>query len=86
MMRKPFAAAGIALNLLLTGCASAHTVDILGSYFPFWLISMVFGIAVAFASRVVFVRLKIEPYLGPLTVIYLCVMICASGFIWLFIS
>ena len=70
---------------LLTGCASANNIEVVGSYFPYWLICMVVGVAAAFASRVLFVRLKIEPYLGPLTLIYVCVMVGVACLAWLLI-
>ena len=67
----------------MTGCGSASNIEVVGSYFPFWLICMVVGVLVAFASRVLFVRLKIEPYLGPLSLIYVCVMVGAACLFWL---
>jgi hypothetical protein len=69
---------------LLTGCAGANNIEVVGSYFPYWLICMVVGVLGAFASRVLFVRLKIEPYLGPLTLIYVCVMVGVACLAWLF--
>ncbi len=71
---------------LISGCARANSVDVMGSYFPYWLICMVVGVVAAFASRVLFVRLKIEPYLGPLSLIYLCVMVGAACLAWLLVS
>ena len=71
---------------LISGCASANVIDVMGSYFPYWLICMVVGVAAAFASRVLFVRLKIEPYLGPLSLIYVCVMVGVGCLIWLLVS
>jgi YtcA family len=70
---------------LLAGCASANNIEVVGSYFPYWLLCMVVGVSAAFASRILFVRLKIEPYLGPLTLIYVCVMVGVACLAWLII-
>ncbi len=79
---------GIALAscTCLTGCGGSHVVDVLGSYFPVWLLCMIVGVAAAFGSRALFLRFKIEPYVGPLPVIYLCVVVAVSCLIWLLIS
>ncbi len=76
-------AAVVVLCLLLDSCNSAHALDVVGAYFPFWLLSMLIGVVAAFASRYLFVRLKIEPYLSPLTITYLCVMISVACLTWL---
>ncbi len=78
--------ASIASLSLMTGCGNASNIEVVGSYFPYWLLCMVVGVVVAFASRVLFVRLKIEPYLGPLTLIYVCVMVGAACLVWLLFS
>ena len=70
----------------LTGCAGSHVIDVLGSYFPFWLLCMLLGVAAAFAARALFLKLKIEPYVGPLPLIYLCVVIAISCLTWLVVS
>lgn len=72
--------------LLLSGCAGSHNVNMFGSYFPIWLICMILGVATAFGARALFVRLRIEPYVGPPTLIYLCIMIGASCLMWLVFS
>ncbi len=69
----------------LTGCAGPHVIDVLGSYFPVWLLCMLLGVGAAFASRALFLRFKIEPYVGPLPVIYLCVLVAVSCLTWLLI-
>ena len=76
----------VAAFSLISGCESDHIVDVMGSYFPYWLICMIFGVVAAFASRVLFVRLKIEPYLGPLSLIYVCVMVGVACLVWLLVS
>ncbi len=47
---------------------------------------MLVGVAVCFAAHAAFLRFKIEPYVGPLPLIYLCVVVAVSCLIWLLIS
>ena len=43
----------------------APSVNILGSFFPAWLISIVTGIVLTVLVRQVFVATRIAPYLRP---------------------
>ncbi len=70
----------------LAGCGGSHVVDVLGSYFPVWLLCMLLGVAAAFAARSLFLRFRIEPYVGPLPLIYLGVVVLISCLAWLLIS
>lgn len=71
---------------LLTGCGGSHIVDVLGSYFPVWLLCMLLGVAAAFAVHALLLKFKIVPYVGPLPLIYLCVVIAVSCLAWLIVS
>lgn len=56
-------------------------VNIAGANFPAWLLCAIVGAVLAAAFRPVFVASKIEPYLGPLLLIYPCLAIllgCAT--------
>ncbi len=77
---------GLASCSYLTGCGGSHVINVLGSYFPIWLLCMVLGVAAAFLARLLFLRFKIEPYVGPLPLIYLCVVISVSCLTWLLFS
>lgn len=68
---------------VFTGCAGSHIVDVLGSYFPFWLLCMLLGVVAAFVARTLFLKLKIESYVGPTPLIYLCVVIAISCLAWM---
>ncbi len=88
--KRPAFVLGAASALLgcgtLTGCAGTHVVNVLGSYFPFWLLCMVLGVAAAFVAHALFLKFKIEPHVGPLPVIYLCVIVAVSCLAWLLVS
>jgi len=44
---------------LLTGCSRAPTFDIVGSFFPAWLVCLFLGILLAVFARWLLVRLKV---------------------------
>jgi len=44
---------------LLTGCSRAPTFDILGSFFPAWLVCLLLGILVAIFARLLLLRMKV---------------------------
>lgn len=53
--------------LLLTGCGRAPSFDILGSFFPAWLVCLALGIAVTVAARWLLSRLPLVIALPVLT-------------------
>jgi hypothetical protein len=44
------------VSLSLAGCARAPSFDILGSFFPAWLVCVVAGIVLAILTRMVLIR------------------------------
>ena len=65
------------------GCSRAPTFNILGSFFPSWILCGVLGISLAVAVRVVFVRTNFEQQLSPLIVVYPCLALFFTFSIWL---
>ena len=51
------------------------TFDLLGSYFPAWMVCIVVSILVTVAVRQVLVALGIDAYLRPRGLVYLCLSI-----------
>jgi hypothetical protein len=76
-------ALGIPLVLTATGCSRAPTFNILGSFFPAWILCAVLGILLAVLVRVVFVRLDFEKELSPLILVYPCLALLFTFSIWL---
>ena len=58
--------------LPLAGCAFSPSVNILGSFFPAWLISIVTGLVLALVAWRVFVATDIAPHLKPSGLVYVC--------------
>src|SRR5215467_3624053 len=68
--RIAFAASCIAAVAFDTGCSRAPSFNILGSFFPSWILCGVIGILLAFAVRMLLVRANFEKELSPLLLIY----------------
>jgi YtcA-like protein len=86
MIRNPsrarFPIASLALaTLALASCDPV--VNIAGANFPAWLLCAIVGAAFAAALRPVFAASGIEPYLGPLLLIYPCLALLAGCAIYL---
>lgn len=48
------------ISLLLTGCARAPSFDLLGSFFPAWLVCVAAAILLTVFARWLFLRLHVE--------------------------
>ena len=66
---------------LLSGCDPI--IEIQGTFFPAWLLCMIVGVVLTVALRPLFVRLGIEPFLGPLPLIYSCLAVLLTLGVWL---
>jgi YtcA family len=62
----------VVILLPLPGCGVTPSVNILGSFFPAWLICIVIGVVLTILTLRVFVATEIAPYLGPAALIYPC--------------
>lgn len=83
-LRPPLIA--LTTGLLLTGCRDADhspTIDIVGSYFPAWVVCIVCGLALTIITRQIFIGLKLNAHLRPIGLVYLCLMILYTLSIWL---
>lgn len=79
------AAAGacVATVLLNAGCSRAPSFNILGSFFPAWLLCGIVGITLAVVTRLIFVRTDFEKELSPLIVVYPCLALFYTFTTWL---
>ena len=75
-----FAAAGL---MFLAGCRGAPSINVLGSFFPGWMVCMGLGVAGALLLRQVFIKIGVESYLGPRPVVYFCLWILITLALWL---
>jgi hypothetical protein len=76
--------AAFAGALLAAGCSRAPSFNILGSYFPAWIVCGVIGILLAVAVRLFFVRINLEnELLAPLILVYPCLTAFFTFTLWL---
>jgi len=80
LLHRAPTAAGIAL---LSGCSSAPSRSILGSYFPSWMICVLVAMGLTIVVRVVLAKVGIEDELPAPIVVYLAVTLTFSFALWL---
>jgi hypothetical protein len=68
---------------LAAGCSRAPTFNLLGSFFPSWILCGLLGIVLTVVARLALLRAGIEQYLSPLVVVYPCLTAFFTFTIWL---
>lgn len=74
-------AVGMLVAVLVAGCDPI--IDVQGTFFPAWLLCMIVGVVLTVALRPAFVRLGLEPHLGPLPLIYTSLAVLLTLGTWL---
>jgi hypothetical protein len=69
--------------LFTVGCSRAPSFNILGSFFPSWILCGVIGILLTVAMRWFFMRVKFEQKLSPLILVYPCLAAFFTFTLWL---
>jgi YtcA family len=69
--------------VLLTIAGCDPVVNIAGANFPAWLLCAIVGSILAAMFRPLFAATRVEPYLGPLLLIYPCLAILLACLIYL---
>jgi hypothetical protein len=72
-----------ALALTCAGCRHAPSVDVIGSFFPAWMLCLLLGVALAFLVRYLLLRFRLESEASPLALFYPCVVILLACLLWL---
>lgn len=70
-------------SLLLGGCRGAPSINLVGSFFPAWMLCVGLGVVGALLLRSLFVRTEVEPHLGPLPLVYFSLWILITLSSWL---
>ncbi len=83
--RCPKRATGMAAiaAVLLSGCANAPSISVLGAYFPAWLFCIVTGVVLTVVIYLIVRRLRAEHLLGPSAVVYPTLAAFLALAIWL---
>ncbi len=67
----------------MTGCGRAPTFNILGSFFPAWLVCIVAGVVLATVAYRVLVLLKLDQEIAWSIVVYPSIALCFACVLWL---
>ena len=59
------------------------TVDVLGSYFPAWMVCILSGLMLTLVAHWIVQVGNLKPFLGPLPLIYSCLMIIFTFVTWI---
>ena len=70
-------------TLLMSGCAYSPTVDVVGSYFPAWMMCIILGLISAIIVRLLLIGFGIYPHLRLKPVIFSCMAVFFTLIIWL---
>ena len=81
-------AGGFVLLVLLFGASRffgyhSLTVDVLGSYFPAWMVCILSGLTLTLIAHWIVQVRRLRSYLGPLPLIYSCLMIIFTFATWI---
>jgi hypothetical protein len=73
----------ILASLFLTGCRGAPSINVLGSFFPGWMLCMGLGLIGALLFRNVSIKTNIESHLVSRPLVYLCLWSLITLLSWL---
>ena len=76
-------AIGTAVSAFLSGCSSAPSRSILGSYFPSWMICVLVATCLTIVVRAVLAKVGIEDELPAPILVYLSVTLAFTFALWL---
>jgi len=92
MKTRTFKIVAAALALLVIAFVAVRllghhspTVDILGSYFPAWMVCIVGGLMLTLVAHWIVQVCRLKPYLGPAPLIYSCLMIIFTFSTWILV-
>jgi hypothetical protein len=73
----------LAVCLLCSGCNHAPSIDIIGSFFPVWMLCLAIAVVLTFVVRYFLVRFKLDTEVGPVALFYPSVVILFTSLLWL---
>jgi hypothetical protein len=71
------------LTIEIAGCRRAPTFNILGSFFPAWLVCLFAGIILSVVANRIFARFAIEKEILWPIVVYPCLALLFASILWL---
>lgn len=73
----------LAVCLVCSGCNHAPSIDIIGSFFPVWMLCLSIAVVLAFVVRHFLVRFNLDSQVGPVALFYPSVVILFTSLLWL---
>ena len=73
----------MAASFALTGCERVPSVNVLGAYFPSWMLCVLVGIALTLVVRQVLAAAGGESWIGPLGLVYPALTLAFTLATWL---
>lgn len=73
----------LAIGLLCAGCNGAPAIDVIGSFFPAWMVCIIAAVALAFVVRYFLLKYHLESEVGHLAIFYPCVVVFLTCGLWL---
>jgi hypothetical protein len=72
---------------LLAGCGGlanhSPTIDVIGSYFPAWMVCIFAGIGLTLIARCILIALGLNAHIRPAAIVYPCLMLLFTMTVWL---
>ena len=57
-------------------------INVIGSFFPSWMLCAAIGIIVALLARAILLRVGVDPFLGPRALVYPSLAILVTLVLW----
>lgn len=83
LQRKTYLQLTALSSLCCGGCSRAPSVDILGSFFPAWMLCVTLGVVASGLTHWLLDRLKLEKYIFAPVLFYPSVVIAFACLLWL---
>ena len=84
MMRRRVVPLGLLIACgALAGCGHAPSIDIIGSFFPVWMLCLTIAIILTFIARILLRRFELETEVGPLALFYPGLVTLFTSVLWL---
>ncbi|HEY2023737.1 YtcA family lipoprotein [Paraburkholderia sp.] len=69
--------------MLVSGCANAPSISVLGAYFPDWLFCIVAGVVIAVFIYLILKRMRADHMMWPSALVYPTLVAFLAFAIWL---
>ena len=67
----------------LAGCSRNPSLEISGSFFPAWMLSIFIGLVATLVAKRIFLATRLDPHLTPHLLVYGALMLCFTLLTWL---